>query len=136
MKSEHAAEALLPPDLPVRLRISGHICEDQQFDIGAEKRDVRVTVIRGGASINGYYYSEDALKAIASLMENAQAYVDHTSAATGGSVRSVRDVVGFYREAVFVPASETAPESHVEATLHILESAEWLWSTVGFCNKV
>ncbi|MDQ6662016.1 MAG: hypothetical protein M3Z24_13765, partial [Chloroflexota bacterium] len=33
--------------------------------------------IRGGASINGYYYDTAALQAIAKLVENAQAYVDH-----------------------------------------------------------
>jgi hypothetical protein len=117
--------------MPARLRIAGQICEGQLFESASTKRDVRVTVIRGGASINGYYYNEDALRAIAGLLENAQAYVDHASgSAAESATRSVRDVVGFYREAVLVLPDETAPAGRVEATLHILESAAWLWSMI------
>jgi phage major head subunit gpT-like protein len=122
-------QVALPPGSPARLQIAGQICEEQQIEAGSAKRDVRVTVIRGGASMNGYYYSEDALKAIAGLMENAQAYVDHTGVAHG-QVRSVRDVVGFYRNAVFLPSDDGTPGERVEATLHILESAQWLWSMI------
>src|SRR6185437_3596782 len=78
-------------------------------------------------SQNGYYYSEDALKAIAALLENAQAYVDH---ANDSAARSVRDVVGFYRDATFVPSDASTPGGRVEATLHILESADWLWGMI------
>lgn len=114
---------LTPPDLPARLRIAGQICEGQQLD---EQRNVRVTIIRGGASINGYYYNAEVLKALASLLENAQAYVDHTN----GPTRSVRDMVGFYRDAAFVPADAQTPGGRVEATLHVLASADWLWSMI------
>ncbi|MEO7019339.1 MAG: hypothetical protein ABI234_04240, partial [Ktedonobacteraceae bacterium] len=114
---------LISPETPARLLIAGQICEGQHLD---EKRDVRVTIIRGGASINGYYYTTDVLQAIAGLLENAQAYVDHTS----GPTRSVRDVVGFYRDAAFVPADANTPGGRVEATLHVLESADWLWSMI------
>lgn len=136
MKRKHANEvdeASLLPGAPARLQIAGQICEGQQLDASPAKRDVRVTVIRGGASINGYYYSQEALKAIADLLENAQAYVDHANGgAAGGSgaARSVRDVVGFYREAICVPPDAVTPEGRVEATLHILESAEWLWNMI------
>jgi hypothetical protein len=130
-------QALLSPDRPARLRIAGQICEGQVLEGSSARRDVQVTVIRGGASINGYYYNQDALVAIADLLENAQAYVDHASnGAPGNPVRSVRDVAGFYREAVYVPPDENTPGGRVEATLHILESADWLWSTVGICYRV
>ncbi|HEX7735231.1 MAG TPA: hypothetical protein VF458_10210 [Ktedonobacteraceae bacterium] len=121
---------LQAPDVPARLRIAGQICEGQVLEERSARRDVRVTVIRGGASINGYYYNQDALQAIAGLLENAQAYVDHASGAVGNGARSVRDVVGFYREAVYVPPDESGAGGRVEATLHILESAGWLWSMV------
>lgn len=129
---EHSDEDMSPaPDQPVRLRISGQICEGQQLEAsGAGKRDVRVTVIRGGTSINGYYYSPEALQAISGLLENAQAYVDHANGQAGNATRSVRDVVGFYRDASYVPPDALTPEGRVEATLHILESAQWLWSMI------
>ncbi|HEU5380303.1 MAG TPA: hypothetical protein VFV38_33175, partial [Ktedonobacteraceae bacterium] len=92
MKGEESETAPPPPGTPARLRISGQICEGREARL--EKRDVRVTVIRGGSSINGYYYSQEALQAIAGLMENAQAYVDHVSSPASGSTRSVRDIVG------------------------------------------
>ncbi|MGH7239225.1 MAG: hypothetical protein ACREHG_04060, partial [Candidatus Saccharimonadales bacterium] len=118
-----AQAAFQPSHLPARLRITGQICEGQNLD---EKRNVRVTIIRGGASINGYYYTTDVLQALASLLENAQAYVDHTS----GPTRSVREVVGFYRDAAYVPAHAETPNGCVEATLHVLASADWLWSMI------
>jgi hypothetical protein len=139
--SEETAEAsaqpltrepgVVEPGMPARLRIAGQICEGQVLEATSTRRDVRVTVIRGGASINGYYYNQDILQAIAGLLENAQAYVDHAQAdAAGSTARSVRDVVGFYREAAFVPPDALTPDGRVEATLHILESANWLWSMI------
>ncbi|MGH2510171.1 MAG: hypothetical protein ACRDHZ_22565, partial [Ktedonobacteraceae bacterium] len=119
----HELAELLPPYMPAHLRIAGQICEGQHLD---EKRDVRVTIIRGGASINGYYYTPDVLQSIAGLLENAQAYVDHTS----GPTRSVRDVVGFYQDAAYVSADAETPGGRVEATLHVLASADWLWSMI------
>ena len=118
------------PKMPARLRIAGQICEGQVLEGVAGRRDVRVTIIRGGASINGYYYSEDALRTIAGLLENAQAYVDHADGSASSSARSVRDVVGFYREASYVPPDENTPGGRVEATLHLMESADWLWSMI------
>ncbi|HET9921780.1 MAG TPA: hypothetical protein VFQ30_18205, partial [Ktedonobacteraceae bacterium] len=71
------------------IRIEGQICEGQvlspargeqgseteQSGEGRNAREVRVTVIRGGASSNGYYYNEAVLRAIAGLLNSAQAYV-------------------------------------------------------------
>jgi hypothetical protein len=48
--SEEQAASL---EMPTRLRIAGQICEGQVLEESPARRDVRVTVIRGGASING-----------------------------------------------------------------------------------
>ncbi|HLH61667.1 MAG TPA: Mu-like prophage major head subunit gpT family protein [Ktedonobacteraceae bacterium] len=123
-------QAVSPASPAQAIRLEGHICEGQQFDQGSKRRDVRVTIIRGGASTNGYYYNEDALRAIANLVENAQAYVDHAGAGSDSQVRSVRDMVGFYTSPAYLPPDGVAQHGRVDATLHILESAAWLWSMV------
>ncbi|QBD76177.1 hypothetical protein EPA93_09210 [Ktedonosporobacter rubrisoli] len=101
----------------------------EQLTAGQEGHALRVTVIQGGTSKNGYHYDEPALAAIAQLIEGAQAYADHASPEAASSVRSVRDVVGFYHDAQLVPASAKQP-ARVEATLHLFEAADWLWSVV------
>lgn len=114
------------------IRIESVICEGQERLATADgRREVRVTVIRSGASINGYYYGEPALRAIAALIENARAYVDHARSEADTAVRSVRDMVGFYHSPEYVQdgAGSDGP-GHVDATLHILESADWLWSMI------
>jgi hypothetical protein len=85
---------------------------------------VRVTVIEGGTSRNGYYYNEAALLALAALVEGAHAYADHGNDTTS---RSVRDVVGFYHDAQYIDGEGTP---RVDATLHIFEAADWLWSLI------
>jgi hypothetical protein len=89
---------------------------------------VRVTIIQGGTSKNGYAYDEAALRTIAQMVEGAHAYADHASPQDTGA-RSVRDVVGFYHDARFVPAT-ASDAAHVDATLHIFEAADWLWSLI------
>ena len=116
----------------IRLAIHGQISEGQTLD--AVGHAVRVTVLQGGISKNGYAYNAEALQAIARLIEGAHAYADHAMGAHEQLSRSVRDVVGFYHDASYVPASAEAP-ARVEATLHILEAASWLWSMVReACN--
>jgi hypothetical protein len=88
---------------------------------------VGVTVIRGGKSINGYFYDVQALQAIAHLIEGAHAYADHGE--SGQVIRSMRDLVGFYKDAQYIPGNGTDP-GRVDATLHILASADWLWSII------
>ncbi len=105
------------------IQVEGHIREGQNF---GERREVRVTVLRGGASANGFYYGPDALQAVTRLVEGAQAYLDHSTAAC----RSVRDIAGFYRDALYLPPAAGEQHGHVEATLHILESADWLWTLI------
>jgi hypothetical protein len=90
--------------------------------------EVRVTIIQGGTSKNGYSYDENALRTIAQMVEGAHAYADHALQQDGG-VRSIRDVVGFYHDAQFIAASSEQAQ-RVDATLHIFEAADWLWSLI------
>ncbi|WP_052888089.1 Mu-like prophage major head subunit gpT family protein [Thermogemmatispora carboxidivorans] len=110
------------------IRIEGFIREEQIFPQD-ERRDVLVTVIRGGASLNGYYYSEAILQRLATLLDNAHAYVDHARSDGESAARSVRDIVGFYRAPHYVPPT-AGEQGRVDATLHILESADWLWRLI------
>ena len=106
--------------------IEGSISEGQQLD--REGHAVHVTLIRGGTSKNGYAYSEEALQAIASMVEGAHAYADHGDANI--MTRSVRDIVGFYHDAHYVPPDTLQARGRVDATLHLFEAASWLWSLV------
>ncbi len=109
------------------IRIAGQVCEGQQLDEG-QGHDVRVTIIQGGCSINGYSYDAHALRTIAHMIEGAQAYVDHSS--NNVPTRSVRDIVGFYHDAAYEPPTPESPGGRVDATLHVLEAAAWLWSMI------
>jgi hypothetical protein len=90
--------------------------------------EVRVTIIQGGTSKNGYTYDESALRTIAQMVEGAHAYADHALQLDGG-VRSIRDVVGFYHDAQFIATSGEQAQ-RVDATLHIFEASDWLWSLI------
>jgi hypothetical protein len=116
------------------LRVQPRICEVMSSAQGADhvqaslmnsERDVRVTVVQGGTSLNGFYYSSHILAAIARQVDKTQAFVDH-----GGYNRSVRDVAGFYRDTVVLPPAAGQEHGRVDATLHILENAGWLWSMI------
>ncbi len=110
----------------VDIREQCHIQEQQQLD--PQGHAVRVTVIQGGRSANDYSYNEQVLQAIARMIEGAQAYADHGPPDV--ATRSVRDIVGFYHDACYIPPSATCPGGRVDATLHILEAAGWLWSMI------
>ncbi|MBE3561061.1 MAG: Mu-like prophage major head subunit gpT family protein [Ktedonobacteraceae bacterium] len=120
------------PGAPAPITLHPRIIEqlDDHFTghSGPADHAVRVTIIRGGTSANGYHYDEQALRTIAHLVEGAQAYADHSG--SGEITRSVRDLVGFYHDATYVPPSPGEPHGRVDATLHILESAGWLWPLV------
>lgn len=109
-----------------RISIEGFISEGQHLD--REGHAVCVTLIRGGTSKNGYVYSEEVLQALAPLVEGAHAYADHSGADT--VTRSVRDIVGFYHDAHYVPPDTAHARGRVDATLHLFEAASWLWSLV------
>ena len=91
---------------------------------------VRVTVIKGGKSVNGYSYDAQALRAIAQMLEGAHAYADHARSGADEMTRSVRDVVGFYHDAAYIAPTPGEPSGRVDATLHIMEAADWLWSLI------
>ena len=110
------------------MHIAGHICEGQTLD--ARGHDVRVTIIKGGKSVNGYYYDEQALQQIARMVEGARAYADHGRSEADQQTRSVRDMVGFYKDAQHFPPGAGSPHGRVDATLHVLEAAAWLWSII------
>jgi len=101
------------------------IIEAQQLDEAGH--EVRVTILQGGKSANGYSYDQLALQTIAQMIEGAQAYADHGE--PDENVRSVRDIVGFYRNAAYIPATAVAP-GRVDADLHIMENAVWLWDII------
>lgn len=115
-----------PPAGPVPMRIDGFISEGQTLDIHGHA--VHVTVIQGGVSKNGFLYTEAVLRSITRLIEGAHAYADHARSAADQQARSVRDIVGFYHDARYVPSAPGSGFGRVDATLHILESAAWLWS--------
>ena len=126
----HIREAVTEPDNGIVIREACKLVEGQSLD--AVGHAVRVTIIRGGTSINGYYYNEQALQSIAHLIEGAQAYADHGTAEH--ATRSIRDIIGFYTDAIYIPPNSQANgmdyAGRVDATLHILEVADWLWSII------
>ncbi len=97
----------------------------QEAQLDAPRRDVAVTVLRQGMSRNGRYFTPQALQDVAAQLDGLKAFADHSAPTDTGvqQPRSVRDVVGFYRD----PRVEG---DRVRATLHIFGSADWLWSLV------
>ncbi len=110
------------------IRIDGHIIEGQTID--PQGHAVQVTVLQGGRSKNGYVYNEATLQTIARMLDGTHAYADHPRNESDQQSRSVRDIVGFYRDARYVPPGPDNPLGRVDATLHILEAADWLWSII------
>ncbi len=113
-----------------QLHIEGHIIEGQTLDQAGH--EVRATIIQGGTSKNGYSYDQAALQSIATMMEGAHAYADHARSSADSINRSVRDIVGFYKDAQFIPDGN----GRVDATLHIFEAASWLWSLIQEASQV
>ena len=109
---------------------SAQTVSDEGPDDGEQTgHEVLVTIIQGGTSRNGYGYNDEVLRGIAHMIEGAQAYADHARNSADAATRSVRDVVGFYHDAHFVPSAADQP-AHVDATLHIFAAADWLWSLI------
>ncbi len=107
------------------ISLEGHILEGQTLQ--KQGHEVRVTVMQGGQSKNGFSYDQATLQHLARMLEGAQAYADHD---TSAPVRSVRDMVGFYTNASYMPPDSSNANGRVDATLHILEAADWLWSII------
>ncbi|HEY7348764.1 MAG TPA: Mu-like prophage major head subunit gpT family protein [Ktedonobacterales bacterium] len=97
---------------------------------GEQAREVDVIALRGGLSKNGYFYAPEIVASLVPLLEGAQAFADHPGPQDRPE-RSVRDLVGFYRHARVEESrvSGSQPRKRVVvATLHLMESADWLWS--------
>ncbi|GCE13307.1 phage major capsid protein [Tengunoibacter tsumagoiensis] len=117
----------MPEQSSTTIRLDGEIQEHHA--LSPQGHAVRVTVLQGGLSKNGYNYNECILQEIACCLEGAHAYTDHVRPEAAHDARSVRDIVGFYQDALYVAGTPEQP-GRVEATLHILEAAEWLWSLI------
>src|SRR5579884_427132 len=111
-------------ETPAIIRETCAIVQEQALDEQAG-HDIRVTALRGGTSINGYCYDAKVLQAVARMIEGAQAYTDHCP--PDQVTRSVRDIIGFYKDAAYVPPGPGDAAGRVDATLHVLASADWLW---------
>ncbi len=97
---------------------------------GEEAREIEVIALRSGVSKNGNFYSPAVVASLVPLLEGARAFADHPGPQDRPE-RSVRDLVGFYRNARIeesVPAGGQPGQTRAIATLHLLESASWLWS--------
>jgi hypothetical protein len=96
---------------------------------GEQTREIDVVALRSGVSKNGYFYTPEVVASLVPLLEGARAFADHPGPQDRPE-RSVRDLVGFYRQAR-VEEGAQAPgqprQAQVVATLHLLESAGWLW---------
>jgi hypothetical protein len=94
-------------------------------------REVEVVALRSGVSKNGYGYGPEVVRSLAPLLEGARAFADHPGPHERPE-RSVRDLVGYYRDARVEERASggQATMTRVVATLHVLESAGWLWSLV------
>jgi|SRR5579883_50231 len=101
------------------------ICE------AAGPREVEVTVLQGGLSRNGWFYSAELLEAATPLFEGARAFADHPAPGERAE-RSIRDVVGYYHSPRFEAAAGGEP-ARIKASLRILESAAWLWTMIAEC---
>lgn len=124
MSMDSSVSAAVPEIVPIH--IDGQIVEGQEPD--QQGHAVRVTVLQGGRSKNGFLYDEVALQKIARLLDGAHAYADHARSEADQQTRSVRDIVGFYHDISYIPPDANVPHGRVDATLHILETASWLWS--------
>jgi len=115
---------------PTIIQLEGQIIEARDMSQSDQPgHEVRATVIRGGKSKNGYSYDAKALQTIANMLEGAHAYADHSQ--SDALTRSVRDIIGFYHNAQYIPASQDEQSTgRVDADLHLFESADWLWSLI------
>lgn len=68
-------------------------------------RDFRVVLIREGLAKSGVFYTRRVVEEIAAAAEGLRAFADHPTPSEDRErpVRSVRDVVGFYKEASAKP---------------------------------
>src|SRR5687768_3466987 len=102
-------------------------CVDTDTTPEATGRDFRVILIREGLAKSGRYFTRRVVEQIAAAAEGLRAFADHPTPSEDRErpARSVRDVVGFYKDATAVVDPITGLVQ-AEATLHLFESAAWL----------
>jgi len=94
---------------------------------------VEVTVIRAGTSSNNNHYPETLLRESAPLFDGARAFADHQPPMQAGQPRSVRDLVGHYRN----PRYElTSQGGRLRADFHLLPGQDWLWGLIQEAERV
>ncbi len=97
-------------------------------------RRVRAVLLREGLARSGRYFTLRAVADVAAAAEGLRCFADHPTPDEDRlrPGRSVRDIVGVFRDAAL--AYETGPDgtrrARAEATLHVLESATWLWDLI------
>ena len=93
-------------------------------------RNVRVVLIRAGEAKSGRVFTPQALADIAAAADGLRCFADHPTALEDRlrPARSVRDIVGVFRTPRLVGNGGEA--MRVEASLHVLEHADWLWQLV------
>ena len=95
-----------------------------------ESRNVRVVLIRAGEAKSGRVFTQRALADIAAAADGLRCFADHPTALEDRlrPARSVRDIVGVFRNPRLLGNGGEA--MRVEASLHVLEHADWLWQLV------
>lgn len=102
-----------------QLRETHELLEARQ--VGEEGRHIlEVTVIQAGKSKHGHTYLQEALSAAAPLFEGVRAFADHPRPGDLPE-RSVRDLVGYYRNARY-------DSGRVRAELHLVPGNDWLFN--------
>ena len=98
--------------------------------VDTESRNVRVVLIRAGEAKSGRVFTQRALADIAAAADGLRCFADHPTALEDRlrPARSVRDIVGVFRAPRLV--GNGGEPTRVEASLHVLEHADWLWQLV------
>ena len=121
--------AAAPSGAGVRTLAAGRLRRVEAGERASSAGEMDVVALRSGTSKNGFFYTPEVVASLAPLLEGAQAFADHPGPQDRPE-RSVRDLVGFYRQAR-VEEDRTAGgqrQAQVVARLHLLESAGWLES--------
>ena len=113
-----------------RIREAGEVCGALSGE--GEGGALHVVLIREGLAKSGRYFTRRAVEDVARLAEGARAFADHPTPSEDRErpARSIRDVVGFYRNAQTAEAEDDSGASRLnaEATLRVFEHAGWLRS--------
>lgn len=90
---------------------------------GDKPNSFLIRVIRSGTSVNGKVYPPTVLREAAPLFNNVRVFIKGDEEHLEGKGKSVRNLIGGLREAVFVEGS-TPDEGEIRAVLDVFESEE------------